>query len=89
MCFNAYCPVILIHASPGKNLGIDYNSAYAGWHAKRRILDVACLLSEDSPKQLFLRRQLGLTLRRYFPDQYVSRFDFSPQPDNAAVVKVF
>ena len=59
-----------------------------GGHSERRIANVACLLAKDGPQQLFLRRKLGLALRRHLAHENVAGRDVGADADDAALVEI-
>ena len=53
------------------------------------ILHIACLVTEDSTKQLLFRRRIGLSLRSDLTNQDVTRLDTCTHADNTVLVEVF
>src|SRR2546429_2983866 len=71
-----------------EDLDVDHDSALAVGHAQARVANLTRLLTEDRPQQAFLRRQLGLALRRDLAHQDVALLDLSADVDDAALVEV-
>ena len=55
---------------------------------RRRVADLAGLLTEDGAQQALLRRQLGLALGRDLADEQVAVADLGADADDAALVEV-
>ena len=55
---------------------------------RRRVADLARLLTEDGAQQALLRRQLGLALGRDLADEQVAVADLGADADDAALVEV-
>src|SRR4029077_9174466 len=76
------------HAAAGEDLPVDPGALDPGRDGQRGVADVAGLLTEDRPEQLFFGGELGLALRRDLADEDVTGLDLGPDPDNARVVEV-
>ena len=81
-------PVVLLDALAGEDLDADDDALDARRADQRGVADVAGLLAEDGPQQLFFRGQLGLALGRDLADQDVARLDVGADADDAAVVEI-
>ncbi len=86
--FDGLRAVVLLDPLPGEDLDADDDAVDPGRTGQRGIANVTGLLAEDRAQQLFLRRELCLTLRRHLADEDVGRLHVGTYPDNAAVVEI-
>src|SRR2546421_2847829 len=71
-----------------EDLDVDHDAALAVGHAQARVAHLTRLLTEDRPQQAFLRRQLGLALRRDLAHQDVALLDLGADIDDPSLVEV-
>ena len=81
-------PVVFFDALSREDLGVDYDSFNPGGNAKRGVFNVACLLAENSPQQLFFGGELGFAFGRNLAHQDVVWFDVGADSDYPALVEV-
>ncbi|MBA7642587.1 hypothetical protein ES703_50285 [subsurface metagenome] len=72
----------------GEDLDVNHLAPLAVRHAQRGVLYLSGFLTEDSPQQFLLRRELGLALGGNLTHQYVVGPHFGPDPHDAFVVQL-
>ena len=80
--------LVLLDALAREDAGVDDDAGHARRHLERGVANVAGLLTEDGAKQLLLRRELGLALRRDLADQDVAGVHLGADPHDARLVEV-
>ncbi len=71
---------------PRKDPHIHNAAFFAVGNPQGIVPHIPRLFAEDRPQQFFFRGLVGFPFRGHFPDENISGFHPSPDPDNAALV---